>query len=273
MVFEHAATGDLPCILLANSSFYALGVKPLYQCITSRAAARKQVLLLRALSRASASRQRLSRLPNPALSVRKLRIDFHGSSVIANLLWLIHRALHETRNLIDLELDFGLCIGYERTAWCLRGVSSRLETLHTSAAIDATLLAWLSAENQRSITTLSLRGHPFCADACLSPDALPALAVFRSVHLRAAHIAAFVRGRPVESASVTLSYLGGLAELGALQLGAVPLRRTTLLCLEQRHVEPLLPALAVRFPLLEGLHIVTLSIVSIDVRLPSFSRF
>ncbi|KIP02317.1 hypothetical protein PHLGIDRAFT_299520 [Phlebiopsis gigantea 11061_1 CR5-6] len=264
IIFEQATTEALPSILLASSSFHALGVKSLYQSITSRVSPCKHVLRLRALACASASRQRLPRLPNPALSVRRLRIDFHVNVVNANLLRLIYRALREMKSLIDLELDFGLATSYTHTAWCLRGVSSRLETLHTSTAVDDTLIAWLNMENQRSIKTLSLRGHPLYSRESLSPDSLPALTAFRSVHLRSAHIATFVRGRPVENAAATLFIRGRLEELDALKLASVPLKRTTLLCLEERHLESLIPALAARFPLLDGLHIVTIAIITID---------
>lgn len=265
MVFEQVATKDLPSVLLASSAFYTIGLRYLYYHASCPDTTRKRVLLLQTLAYVSNSGKHPPRLPNPALAVRILDVDFHPNTISANLLRLVQQALRELVNLRELQLEFSSIGNHSHVAWCLLGTSFHLERLHTSVALDVYFEAWINAENQSSIKELSLRGHQLCSTISLSPKALPNLTSFRSVHLDNSHNTSFLRGRPVESVALTLFPLLRLKELDSLTMTSTPVKRLTALCLEDQCADILISEIAARLRELESLHVVILSVPFNDV--------
>lgn len=276
LVFDQVRLNDLPSVLLASTAFYATGSRSLYRSIACPDTTRRRVLLLRTLANSGDPTYHPSHLPNPALAVRVLNLDFHPNTVSSNLLRLVQRVLHAVTNLRELQLEFSSVDNYQRTAWCLHGTTFRLQKLFTSVALDDAFAAWLADARQASIAELSLRGHQRCPPPlALAPAALPRLASFRSVHLDSRYNALFLRGRPVESVALTLFPLSRLRALDAVTLTSAPVRRLTVLCLEEQCADALVAEVAARVPALESLHVVILAVPFTDVRSPSlrFSAF
>ena len=265
LIFEHLVTEDLPSVLLVSSAFYTLGYCILYRYVTCPRVTRKRILLLQTLVKVSNPMQRPHGLPNPALAVQVLHINFHANTISSNLLRLIQRALKEVTNLNELQFELSSVDNYHHCAWCLSGTSFQLRTLHTSLALDNDFETWINAENQRSIEELSFRGHPKCSAITISHEALPKLSNFRSVHLDSQFNTAFLRGRPVDSVALTLFPLSRLAELDSLSVTSTPVKRLTALCLEDECSHILISEIATRLPELESLHVVLLSVAFSDV--------
>ncbi|GJE93597.1 hypothetical protein PsYK624_097570 [Phanerochaete sordida] len=283
LIFDETDTETLSAVLLASSECYSIACRSLYREIPNRSTSQKRVQLLQSLARASDPAFHPSRLPSPAQAVRLLSLDFHSANITANLLRLLNRALRATTNLRELLLDFSPGTSFRPTAWCLEGTTFSLRRLFTSIGLDATFFAWLSHSNQRGILELNLRGHQMVpypsvgAPPPLAPDALPALKSFRSVHLESACTALFLAGRPVRSVGLTLFPLAADATLDTLRGTSVPVRRLTLLCLEESASDVLVSAVAARLPGLESLHIVILATPFSMARLldlaPALARF
>lgn len=265
LIFDETDTQDLPSVLRASSQFYSIGYSSLYREIPNCKTGRKRVQLLQSLARAADPAFHPARLPSPALAVRLLSLDFHSSNVNGNLLRLVNRALRATTNLQELLLEFSAANSFEPTSWCLLGTTFRLRRLYTSVGLDGPLFSWLAHPNQQDITELNLRGHRMLrakrsgSGAVLPPDALPALASFRSVHLDSASVALFLAGRPVQSVGLTLFPFAAERSLDALRTTSTPVRRLTVLCLEEPASDALVAAIAARLPALESLHVVILA--------------
>lgn len=280
LIFDETETQDLPSVLRASSQFYSIGHSSLYREIPNRKTGPKRVQLLLSLARAADPAFHPARLPSPALAVRLLSLDFHSSSVNGNLLRLVNRALRATTNLRELLLEFSAANSFEPTSWCLLGTTFRLRRLYTSVGLDAPLFAWLAHPNQQDITELNLRGHRMSrvkrngsgSGELLPPGALPALASFRSVHLDSASVALFLAGRPVQSVGLTLFPFAAERSLDALRTTSTPVRRLTVLCLEEPASDALVAAIAARLPALESLHVVILATPFSAVRTHDTSR-
>ncbi|EKM51232.1 uncharacterized protein PHACADRAFT_177898 [Phanerochaete carnosa HHB-10118-sp] len=274
LVFDETDTEDLPSVLRASSALYAIAFRSLYREISNCKTGQKRVQLLQSLARASDPAFHPTRLPSPTLVVRLLSLDFHSNTVTANLLRLINRALRASTNLRELILEFSAANNFQPTSWCLLGTTFYLRRLYTSVGLDATLFTWLAHPNQRLLIELNLRGHQipsrYCgkgADLSLPPDALPALASFRSVHLDSACTTIFLAGRPVQHVGLTLFPLSAHSALDGLCGTSVPVRRLTVLCLEEHASEALVAEIAARLPGLESLHVVVLMTPYTSVKL------
>jgi hypothetical protein len=284
LIFDRTEESSLPFVLLANSALYTIGSRSLYRTLTNRHTTRQRILLLQSLANSSTLHES-RRLPNPAQSVRLLHLDFSSTTgITSNLLHLIQRALHAASNLRELLLEFASLDNYKRTAWCLQGTSFKATKVYTSVGLDSDFFDWISDSNQDSIQELSLRGHhlyhapsisalllsskfaqaasgPKLCLPTLPPHALPNLRSFRSVHLSESYVAVFLTARPVESVALTLFPFSRLAGLDALALTSTPVRRLTVLCLDDSAADVLVEEVAKRLgPELESLHIVILSV-------------
>lgn len=270
IIFDETDTESLPSVLCASSTFYSIAYRSLYREIPNRPTGRKRAQLLQTLANVSDPARHPARLPSPTQVVHLLSLDFHSNNVTANLLRLVNCALKATENLRELMLEFSSTDNFQHMAWCLMGTTFRLRRLYTSVGLDAALFSWLAHPNQRSITELNMRGHqmvPFSLSTYLPSDALPSLTNFRSVHLESSFNTLFLAGRPVQSVGLTLFPYSRLRSLDAACRTSTPVRRLTVLCLEESCSEGLVAEIAVRLPALESLHVVILATPFSDVRL------
>ncbi|CAL1702701.1 unnamed protein product [Somion occarium] len=170
-----------------------------------------------------------------ALHVRTLHLDFSNCRVTANFLRLLQRALQTLHSLKDLSLEFGLQDNHYSIAWCLKDCPFQLRIFTTSIRCDEDLAAFI--EGQRKLEELVLRGFQTTSPFTLSPDALPKLSAFRTVHAGVPVLKEVMKGRPIE---------------------ATQIKRLTIMSLGDTPPDMLLPEIAARLPALEALHIVVL---------------
>ena len=101
---------------------------------------------------------------------------------------------------------------------------------------------------------------------------MPHLRSFRTVHAGPSIISSVVRGRPVEGVSFSMFTEDGCLPLDSLLLSACPIKRLTIMSLDQTLApNVLLPEIARRLPQLEALHVVVLMAVFDTVSLRSHS--
>ena len=266
MILQRAEAPALPSAVRSNSWIGALACKALYRFVDHRLSASQTIVLLKTLSIGHDARtDRHARIPLPSIYVRALRIDFAHHFITANLLRLVRRALSMLTDLRDLNLEFTSRDSRSSLAWVLEGCTAaraRLERFSTSIRCDAALAGFL--ENQPLITELSLRGFQLAdppSNFSLTPTALPQLASFRVVHAGTPVLAIVLSQRPVEAVGFTLFREDCYQALDTLALSAKPIRRLTVLSLdESENTRPatLISALASRMPSLEALHIIIL---------------
>ncbi|CAL1702700.1 unnamed protein product [Somion occarium] len=191
-----------------------------------------------------------------ALHVRTLHLDFSNCRVTANFLRLLQRALQTLHSLKDLSLEFGLQDNHYSIAWCLKDCPFQLRIFTTSIRCDEDLAAFI--EGQRKLEELVLRGFQTTSPFTLSPDALPKLSAFRTVHAGVPVLKEVMKGRPIEAVSLSLFQEDKFEPLDTLLLPQTQIKRLTIMSLGDTPPDMLLPEIAARLPALEALHIVVL---------------
>ncbi|KZT65669.1 hypothetical protein DAEQUDRAFT_676377 [Daedalea quercina L-15889] len=245
LILQELEQGHLPCVLRANSTLHNVGVRVLYRSIPHLPVARS-IACLKVLS----SNTTLATL------VRELRIGWSDSRVTGNLLRLLRGALQQLRNLRSLFVELSPHDNHFSHAWVFDDAPYKLRAFATSTRCDSTLARLL--EQQPLIRELQLRGFQTNLPFVLSPPALPRLESFRCTHAGAAAMAEVLRGRPVESLSISLFADEGFDPLDTLRLPSVPLKRLTLMALDELPATKLLHEVSARVTELEALHIVVL---------------
>ncbi|THH26458.1 hypothetical protein EUX98_g7732 [Antrodiella citrinella] len=241
----------LPATLLLNRLLYTLAIRVLYRIIVDLTPART-IRFLKTMAKSSFSAS--SRKPYSV--VRKLHIDFSRHRVTSNLLRLIHAALLNLTSLQDLSLEFCLHDNHYPISWFLEGCTFQLRMLAISLRCDQQLANFI--ERQQDLRELCLRGFQTTAPFVLSSDALPKLTSFRAVHAGAPVLEAVIKGRAIESVSLSLFIEDGFAPLDTLKLSKKEIKRLTIMSLDTTPPTVLIPEVAERTPHLEALHIVVL---------------
>lgn len=246
----------LPC-LAVNSLFYSISSRILYHTIDDLHPSRAVACLLQ-----------LSRNPQVQPLVRSLDLDWNEhTSPTSNLYRLLHNVLKNLTSLISLSLEFPR---HHSPIWILRNCTFALKFFSTSMPCKQELADFLNT--QPSITELTLRGFnhedhfipPFLINTSpqtrfsLLPTSLANLTSIRTVHGGPSIIAAVVRGRPVQMASVALFPSLAQESLRALGLSTAPMKRLSIMSFDPLASDYLLSEIADRFPHLEALHIVIL---------------
>ena len=245
-IFQELEYNHLPPVLRVNSHFQAIARRILYRIIPDMPMA-SCIKCLKALC---------SNPANAAL-VRKLSIDWSGHRIVSNLFRLLRDSLTHLPNLRHLSIELSPQDNHYGLAWVLGGLRSRLKTLGTSMRCDTPLAAFL--ETQPDLVELCLRGFQTKQPFTLSASAMPKLRSFRAVHAGPCVISAVVKGRPVETVSLSMFMEDGCEPLDSLLLSTCPIKRLTIMSLDSTLApNVLLPEVAARLPELEALHVVVL---------------
>lgn len=243
LVFGHISRGDLVPLLTVNSVFHPVVARVLYRALIDIPP--KQALRLI---------QTLARNDLYPPFVRRFDLEWTDNILTANFLRLLHRTLQRLHHLVYLGLEFSVTDIPSSLAWILHGCTFSLRTFTTSMRCEPLLARFF--ETQPHLREICLRGlHP--VHTCPLPArALPRLAHFRTVLSAPCLTAAFVRGRPVESVSMSVTPGDTPAALDALLLSTRPLRRLTVMSFDAGSPAALIAAIATRLPALEALHAV-----------------
>ncbi|KAK7681709.1 hypothetical protein QCA50_015056 [Cerrena zonata] len=245
------ARKELVSITLTSKLFYTIGTRYLYRAI-SRLSQCQSVRLLRSLTRSPNDERTRKR----AICVRTLLLDFSSGRVTANFLRLLQQGLQTLTSLRELSLEFGTQDNYFSLAWCLENCPFQLRLFTTSIRCDDSLAAFI--EGQRKLEELILRGFQTTAPFILSPDALPKLSAFRTVHAGVPVLKQVMRGRPIDTVSISLFQEDMFEPLDTLLLPQTQIKRLTIMSLGDTPPDLLLPEISARLPALEALHIVVL---------------
>ncbi|KAF9815232.1 hypothetical protein IEO21_04679 [Rhodonia placenta] len=245
LIVEHLPQRDIPSVLRANSLFHDISVRVLYREILEMSPLKCVTCL-----------STLASKPTHARFVHRLQIDWSGHKVIGTLLRLLQRALQQVKSLRHLSLELSSQDNQFNFSWLFSGVQFSLHTLATSARCDGALAEFL--ETQPLIHELSLRGFQTSMPFILSPSALPRLTSVRSVHAGIPVLEQVIRGRPVEAVSISLFAEDGYAILDTVRSSSRPIKRITVMALDNRQPSKLLLEMSERFPQLEALHVVVL---------------
>ncbi|KAG0704096.1 hypothetical protein DFH29DRAFT_399725 [Suillus ampliporus] len=245
LIFNHLERNELIPVLGSNSLFHNVASRALYRTISETSSV-QAVRLIKTL----AYNDTYSR------HVRSIDLDFANNLLTANLLRFLHRALQRLKSLTTLILDFSMIDNAADLAWIFEGCSFSLMTFTSSMRCDRSLARFLGM--QPRITELCLRGFNKEYDFELEPKALPKLEHFRTVLSYPSIIGEVLRGRPVESVSMSL-YPGDVCtSLDTLLLSATAIKRLTVMSFESDPPVTLLPLIADRLPHLEAFHLVVL---------------
>ncbi|KAG9312520.1 hypothetical protein JVU11DRAFT_6915 [Chiua virens] len=258
LVLAHVSRSDLVSILTTCSLFHQVAARVLYRTlvdITPKPALR----LIKTLARNDFYPQ----------LVRRFDLEWSHNVLTANFLRLLHRTLQRLDHLTHLGLEFSAIDMTSSLAWILQGCTFSLRVFTTSMHCDPLFARFL--ETQRNIVEVCLRGFHPVHTFPLPPQALPRLKHFRTV-LSSPHVTAdFVRGRPVESVSMSLYPGDAMSSLDALLLSTRPLRRLTIMSFDVACPAALVTEISTRLPTLEALHAVNLE--SLVETAPSLSHF
>ncbi|KAI0329524.1 hypothetical protein GY45DRAFT_1324978 [Cubamyces sp. BRFM 1775] len=244
-IFQELEMHDLPPVLRVNSHFNAIATRILYRIIPELP-----------MRRCIACLKILCSNPANAALVRKLSVDWSSHRVVANLFRLLRDTLMQLTALRHLSIELSPQDNHYSLAWVLHGCRSRLRTLGTSIRCDPQLAAVL--ETQPDLIELCLRGFQTKQPFTISQDAMPVLKMFRAVHAGPAVISSVVRGRPLEVISLSMFIEDGFSPLDSLLHSSRPIKRLTIMSLDNTPPNILLPEIANRLPKLEALHVVVL---------------
>ena len=241
LILGHLSRSDLVPTLVVHSSFHHLAARVLYRALVD--VPPKQTLHLV---------KTLARNDLYPLFVRRFDLEWSFNILTANFLRLLHHTLQRLRHLSYLGLEFSKTDTTANLAWILHDCSFSLRVFSTSMRCDPPLVRFL--ETQHAVTEICLRG--FSPTLSLAPHALPRLRHLRTV-LAPPHVTAdFVRGRPVQTVSLSLSPGDAAASLDALLLSTCPLRRLTVMSFDFIAPAEPIALIAARLPALEALHAV-----------------
>lgn len=238
-------------ISLTSKLFHNLGTRYLYREIQHLTQC-QSIRFLKSLTRTPNDEGTRKR----AACVRTLHFDFSSGRVTANFLRLLQRGLQILTSLKELSLEFGIQDNHYSLAWCLENCPFQLRMFTTSIRCDDSLAAFI--EGQRKLEELVLRGFQTTAPFVLSPDALPKLNAFRTVHAGVPVLKQVMRGRPIEAVSLSLFQEDMFEPLDTLLLPQTQVKRLTIMSLGDTPPDLLLPQISARLPALEALHIVVL---------------
>ncbi|KAL1742955.1 hypothetical protein HDZ31DRAFT_42045 [Schizophyllum fasciatum] len=236
-------TNDLFHVALVNSQLGAPASRVLYRDI-DEPTPRASIRCLHTLASSS----------HLALLVRSLCIDWasfdRAACVTANAYRLLRRALSRTTRLVRLALELPPA---QDPVWVLFEATFQLRAFESTFAPGHALAAFLTS--QPYITELGIRTR----GASLP---LPAFALPRLTHLRAAHaapglLADVIAGRPVSAVSLPL-YAGQAASaaLEAISLSAARIMKFTAVAFDARPPQDMLGDIAARAPHLRALHLI-----------------
>ncbi|KAG1824704.1 uncharacterized protein BJ212DRAFT_1261215 [Suillus subaureus] len=245
LIFSYLERCELVPVLGSNSVFHNTASRAVYRNISETSSVKAWRLIKTLASNATYSRH-----------VRSIDLDFANNLITANILRLLNRALQQLKSLTTLILDFSQTDNAADIAWIFQGCSFSLATFTSSMRCDRSLAKFLAM--QPTITELCLRGFNKEYDFTLEPRALPKLEHFRTVLSYPSIIGEVLRGRPVESVSMSL-YPGDVCtSLDTLLLSARPIKKLTVMSFESDPPVALLPLIADRLPHLEAFHLVVL---------------
>ncbi|KAG1796368.1 uncharacterized protein HD556DRAFT_1441672 [Suillus plorans] len=245
-IFNYLERRELIPVLSSNSIFHNTAFRAVYRNISETSSVKALKLIKTLASNAPYSRQ-----------VRSIDLDFADNLITANILRLLNRALQQLKSLTALTLNFSQTDNTADVAWIFQGCSFSLRTFTSSMRCDRSLAKFLAM--QPKITELCLRGLNKEYDFALEPKALPELGHFRTVMSYPSIIGEVLRGRPVESVSMSLHRGDVCASLNTLLLSSTAIKRLTVLILESDPPVALLPLIADRLPHLEAFHLVVLT--------------
>ncbi|KAG2155354.1 uncharacterized protein EDB93DRAFT_1080514 [Suillus bovinus] len=245
LIFNHLECSELVPVLSTNSVFHNTAFRVVYRNISETSSV-KALKLIRTLAfNATYSRH-----------VRSIDLDFASNLITANILRLLNRALRQLKSLTTLILNFSQTDNTADIAWIFQGCSFSLTTFTSSMRCDRSLAKFLAM--QPKITELCLRGFNEEYDFVLEPHALPKLGHFRTVLSYPSIIGEVLRGRPVESVSMSLYSRDVCTSLDTLLLSATAIKRLTVMSFDNDPPVSLLPLIADRLPYLEAFHLVVL---------------
>ncbi|KAF9005076.1 hypothetical protein BDQ17DRAFT_1353739 [Cyathus striatus] len=253
---------ELIPILVTNSTLHYIALRNIYSSI-SKLSPTRLVSCLRTISTNSHI---------PPL-VRSLEISIDGTPT-SNFYRLVQRVLQRTTRLISLHIELPKS---HNPVWLLDGCACALKRFTTSMRCSSPLAQFL--DTQPGITDLVLRGFPGGGSNTMSflhpglsitsfsypankggfelqSSSLPNLTMFSAIHAGPEIVKSVVTGRPVKGASIPLFRDGAALALDALSGTAVPLERISIISFDPDVV--IFPEVALRFPQLEALHIVSL---------------
>ena len=247
-IFKLLHRGDLYRILQVNCCFYSLGIRILYRSVVDLQPD-QTVELLQSLCENE---------HNPPL-VREFVFEFGACCILGNALpILLHRALTRLTALVLLSVTFQQRSNNQSLAWIFDGCSFSLQQFETSIRCDASLARFL--DRQPNITRLALGGFQPGLPFTLLPSSLPQLSHIRAVPSGPPMLAEVIRGRPVQSVSLTLSMHDGTLALESLRLSSRTISRISGVVFHDE-MEPsfLFSEISQRFPELRELHIFSTS--------------
>jgi hypothetical protein len=245
LIFNHLDRCELIPLLGSNSILHNIASRAVYRNIPETSSVKALKLIKTLTSNATYSRH-----------VRSINLDFANNLLTANILRLLNRALQKLKSLTALILDFSQTDNAADITWIFQGCSFSLTTFTSSMRCDRSLAKFLGI--QPTITELCLRGFNKEYEFALEPEALPKLEHFRTVLSYPSIIGEVLRGRPVESVSMSL-YPGDVCRsLDTLLLSATAIKRLTVMSFEIDPPITLLPLIADRLPHLEAFHLVVL---------------
>ncbi|OAX34492.1 hypothetical protein K503DRAFT_774485 [Rhizopogon vinicolor AM-OR11-026] len=244
-IFSHLERHELIPVLGSSSLFHNTASRVLYRAVTETSSVRA-VQLIKTLA---------SNNTYPKY-VRFIDLDFANNIITANLLHLLRRVLQRVNLLTTLILDFSVTDNTADVAWIFEGCSFSLTSFTSSMRCDRSLARFLAT--QPRITELSLRGFDMVYDFELEPMALPKLEHFRTVMSCPDIIREVLKGRPVQSVSMSLHSGDVNTSLDSLLLSATAIKRLTVMSFESEPPITLLPLIADRLPQLEAFHLVVL---------------
>ncbi|KAI9463871.1 hypothetical protein HD554DRAFT_1297695 [Boletus coccyginus] len=245
LVLGHLSRDDLVATLTTSAVLHHVAARVLYRALVE-IPPKRALRLVQTLARNNVY---------PAL-VRRLDLDWTENILTANLLRLLHRALQRLHHLSHLALEFSLSDNTAPIAWILQNAPFSLRAFTTSMRCDPTLAAFFAT--QPDLVEVCIRGFTPVHAFSLPPTALPHLAHFRTVLSPPCITADFVRGRPIESVSMSLYPGDAPASLDVLLLATRPLRRLNLMSFDVGAPAALVREIARRMPGLEALHAVVL---------------
>ncbi|KAG8215746.1 hypothetical protein J3R82DRAFT_7644 [Butyriboletus roseoflavus] len=259
LVLGHISRDDLVPILTTNSLFHQVAARVLYRTLTD-IPPKRTLRLIKSLAR--------NDLYPPF--VRRFDLEWNENILTGNFLRLLHRALQRLTHLSYLGLEFSATDNPSNLAWILQGCTFSLRVFTTSMRCEPLLARFF--ETQHNLVEVCLRGFNPVHTFPLPPEALPRLRHFRTV-LSSPHVTAnFVRGRPIESVSMSLYPGDATTSLDALLLSTRPLRRLTVMSFDIGPPAALITEISKRLPALEALHAVVLVRHS-NHATPSLSEF
>ncbi|OJA07872.1 hypothetical protein AZE42_08264 [Rhizopogon vesiculosus] len=245
LIFSHLERHELVPVIGSSSLFHNTASRVLYRTITETSSVRA-VQLVKTLASNNAYPK----------YVRSIDLDFANNIITANLLRLLHRVLQRVNSLTTLILDFSTTDNTADVAWIFEGCSFSLMSFTSSMRCDLSLARFLAT--QPRITELSLRGFDMVYDFELEPMALPKLEHFRTVMSCPDIIREVLKGRPVQSVSMSLHAGDVNTSLDSLLLSATAIKRLTVMSFESEPPITLIPLIADRLPQLEAFHLVVL---------------